>query len=283
MSTEKNTSAPSAQEKSNPPGFPEGLPLLPEPKEGFRWEYRGAAWKHKGESTVAFSPIGGSWEVHSVHDTVGFLSYHYAELVPIKPAVRRFKRIIGFNDFKLLEFRDPSPDSIGHMIFDDGVEAESGFTLKYALECVAKNLWIELPVDTEPDYFSDEAQLAARRAWAENPNIEKEAWSESRGWTRADSSWYSAVKYRLRPAPPKPPEPKRVPLDAEDFPPILWVRPADQPWNMYLVIEVNPSQNEVRYSQYGCTFADLMDDGFEMSTDRINWKPCSKLVKEGGE
>lgn len=72
------------------------------------------------------------------------------------------------------------------------------------------------------------------------------------------------------------PEKKRIPLTAEDIPPVCWVRLKDciaKHWLVTGVLADGILLSTVRHS-----YTKLLCDG-EMSTDRKTWLPCWKEVQ----
>lgn len=86
----------------------------------------------------------------------------------------------------------------------------------------------------------------------------------------SDTSWNLFVyNYRVKP------EPKRVPLEAKDIPPVCWIRdPNGFADTNRLVITVAPA-GIVAADDYRISYTTLMNR-YEYSTDRVNWKPCWK-------
>lgn len=83
------------------------------------------------------------------------------------------------------------------------------------------------------------------------------------------------------------PEPRRVPLTADDIPAVCWVRFHFGRCNDKGVLEIPPTWlvtavtgNGIEVSAAWSTFDELMTEGAEYSTDRKNWKPCWKEVQE---
>lgn len=195
--------------EKNPAGFPDGLPYLNAPA-GKCWEFMGAGYRGKEGEEIAMLFVDRSW-----NDTWSFTTkaggaknIYYARLVPEKPAVRRFKLPKKGYTYDFAEFR-------GSQVFwvrENGNELRSNLKAEEVPSMIGFDKWIELPAETEPDCFSEEAQLAVRKAWAENPSVLRDMWDGfSKCWVPVVSkSWTEGIKYRLRPSPPKPPEPKRV-------------------------------------------------------------------------
>lgn len=70
------------------------------------------------------------------------------------------------------------------------------------------------------------------------------------------------------------PEPKLIPLSQEDIPPVCWVRRIDENKDdHWLVHRVKPHVIQIGSVLYN--YENLFKS-FEYSTDRKNWKPCSK-------
>jgi hypothetical protein len=79
--------------------------------------------------------------------------------------------------------------------------------------------------------------------------------------------------YRIKP------EPKLVPLEAEDIPPVCWVRfenGTDSSWLVHTVWDEGVAFTDSTGRTDRMFFASLDGDGWEYSTDRRVWKKCSK-------
>jgi hypothetical protein len=96
-------------------------------------------------------------------------------------------------------------------------------------------------------------------------------------------SWnWGTFIYRISPEFKPKPKKKRIPLDGTDFSNApIWVHGPAQPDVHSLVIQVT------RYGITTCidvnnqlAFPRLMDAGWEYSTDRKTWLPCSKEVDD---
>jgi len=73
------------------------------------------------------------------------------------------------------------------------------------------------------------------------------------------------------------PESKRIPLTAEDIPPVCWIRYTGNIYR-WLVTKIEP--DKVWFSYDETLFGDGRDDGYKYSIDRKTWKPCYKEVNE---
>lgn len=75
---------------------------------------------------------------------------------------------------------------------------------------------------------------------------------------------------------PTEPAKKRVPLTPDDIPDVCWVKFKD-----VTMLVVGVGVEGVCYSQKGVvTFDSMLEDGWEYSDDRKNWRPCY-TEKEG--
>lgn len=204
----------------NPAGFPENLPVISEAPAGFQWQFEGEKFTN-GSNPCTYATLwkdrsqNDAWEIAKSGFPRGSDNLYYARLVPAKPAVRRFKSKY-YAAWSYVEFdgeRCSYKNSDGSL-FKGSYYSAPPYNEKEVNSMLRSEDWIELPAETEPDYFSDDAQLAVRKAWAENPDILRDWWDNADGaWGHVTHrSYFSDVIYRLRPAPPAPPEPKRVPL-----------------------------------------------------------------------
>ena len=73
--------------------------------------------------------------------------------------------------------------------------------------------------------------------------------------------------YRVRPVP------KLIPLSREDIPPVCWIRSPNKD-SMWLV--THTGTESVSYNFNSATYKWLFEEGYQHSTDRKNWRPCSK-------
>lgn len=90
------------------------------------------------------------------------------------------------------------------------------------------------------------------------------------GWITIDKpSWnWNMHEYRIAPGKNK------VPMTAEDFPPVFWVRETkNESW--WLVTRIYDS-GLWAHDSYNITFENLMKRGWVYSTDRKEAKPCYK-------
>jgi hypothetical protein len=91
--------------------------------------------------------------------------------------------------------------------------------------------------------------------------------------SNGEAIWtWDLCDYRIKP------EPKRVPLTADDIPPVCWICSPSCGWSYLVHAVVNdgvhiPGQSTV------ITW-DALKDLFNYSTDRKTWKPCYKEVEE---
>lgn len=82
----------------------------------------------------------------------------------------------------------------------------------------------------------------------------------------------SPENYRIKPTP------KRVPLEAKDVPPICWIgNGLSSSGSLVLVVGSERIQFVGRDGLMDFTFGYLMDHDLKYSTDRKEWKECSKL------
>lgn len=88
------------------------------------------------------------------------------------------------------------------------------------------------------------------------------AWSHT-----LNPTWdYPIARYRIKPAP------ERVPLTASDIPVPCWLTEASN-----LESAVIALSDDTVYTLTGWhTFVSMMEKGFQYSTDRKSWQPCSK-------
>lgn len=75
------------------------------------------------------------------------------------------------------------------------------------------------------------------------------------------------------------PKPKvKTPLCADDLPSLCWARRSAHPAFMFLVTYVGITHVSLGACANLVSFAELREQDWEYSADRINWKPCHKLV-----
>lgn len=84
-----------------------------------------------------------------------------------------------------------------------------------------------------------------------------------------------------------PKEKKRVPLTLEDFGAVTWIRQAGARQSFlvsgtqdYTGTSVGPWVCYNAYNGLSIPLKTLFDQGWEYSTDRVNWKPCYKEISE---
>jgi len=73
------------------------------------------------------------------------------------------------------------------------------------------------------------------------------------------------------------PESKRIPLTAEDIPPVCWIRYTGNIYR-WLVTKIEPDKVWFSYDE-AFTYTNMMLSA-EYSTDLKTWKPCYKEVNE---
>lgn len=87
-----------------------------------------------------------------------------------------------------------------------------------------------------------------------------------------DVCWSPMIEYRIKPSK------KRVPLTQKDFPPVCWLRADDHSKLEKSVVAIGDGfVRTVAYDKMlDVAFSELKDNGWQYSSDRINWQPCSK-------
>lgn len=138
-----------------------------------------------------------------------------------------------------------------------------------------------------PQHFTPE-QVGVSEGWRlllVGEQIQKGDMFDNYDRTWVSSSWVGVPvggiatdTYRTkRPLPATPPKasPKLVPLEAEDIPPVCWMRRGHS--YAMLVQTINRSSVGLSSVSHGLRFEVLMDEGWEYSSDRREWKKCSKL------
>ncbi len=122
----------------------------------------------------------------------------------------------------------------------------------------------------EIDYTSKENKLAVFTAWMDGKEWELKIDDED-AWSVASNhhapQFLSGYLYRVKPTP------KRVPLEAKDIPPVCWIKQVGD-YSPELVVKV--SDYSLSCGNNHTWNYSAMVDLAEYSTDRVNWKPCSK-------
>lgn len=97
-------------------------------------------------------------------------------------------------------------------------------------------------------------------------------WGDCGQYFSLDTYHYQPSNYRIAP------EPRKVPLTADDIPAVCWVRENDGRTVSYLITSVG---DEGVHSGIGWLgFDTLKAYEYQYSSDRKNWLPCWKEVAE---
>jgi hypothetical protein len=232
-------------------GMPWDLPTPPAPPEGHKWKYMGKAKKFSRIATVGRMFVDGEgfrdeeWSREETWELECNRPIHGIKAVPIEPK----------------EFPAPPEGKAWHnpeKLTPEQVGVSEGWRL------LLKNELVEI----------GDMHSMKNGTWSHSGNHRS---SDARGKTA------SCLTYRTKR--PLPATPKLVPLEADDIPPVCWLRTSPE-WHSpdranHLVVVVTVSEIimahgglELMKVSYG-----TLKDGWEYSTDRKNWKPCSKEAK----
>jgi len=121
--------------------------------------------------------------------------------------------------------------------------------------------------------------IAVMQAAVDGKKIECQDIATKSGWYPANKKCWNWAIFDYRIAP----ESRRVPLTADDIPPICWLRrPNDTILNnaCYLVTAVHNDRVRIALNTTTYTLEELQKGDAQYSADRKTWKPCYKEILE---
>lgn len=119
--------------------------------------------------------------------------------------------------------------------------------------------------------MTTQEKIAVMQAEIEGKGIE---WLGNR-----DNNWQTTIRpvwnwqdgnYRVKPAP------VRVPLTADDIPPVCWVKADHVVAGAALLVHTVYRNGVSTYTTGTLLFNEMFRDNWQYSTDRKTWLPCSK-------